>query len=158
MAGNLARYHGRSPRYILDAEDDSLIRIAGPQQIPWEEGTQIQNISLTGLSFTAPDDLSPILGEVIKIQFRLPTGKQIASHSIVTRLEHRKRNHLVLVGVHFYKMDTLTRVNLAKSLIYKLKNSDSSFINADSRHSLKKFFAMSLSLWMWVAMMLIMLK
>jgi hypothetical protein len=36
---SLARYHGRSPRYILNTEDESLVRVAGPKQIPWEEGT-----------------------------------------------------------------------------------------------------------------------
>lgn len=39
---SLAKYHGRSPRYILDTEDESLVRVAGPQQVPWEEGTAIK--------------------------------------------------------------------------------------------------------------------
>ncbi|RYZ81252.1 MAG: PilZ domain-containing protein, partial [Proteobacteria bacterium] len=72
MNQNLARFHARSPRYILNTQDDSLIRVAGPRQVPWEEGTEIKNVSLTGLAFTAPGDLCPILGEIIKIQFLIP--------------------------------------------------------------------------------------
>jgi len=96
---SLARYHGRSPRYILSTEDDSLIRVAGPKQTPWEEGTEIRNVSLTGLAFTAPDDLCPLLGEVIKIQFTPPGSKQMAC----------------------YKMDMAVRIVLAQGLARRFK-------------------------------------
>lgn len=121
MNHSLARYHARSPRYILNTEDDSLIRVAGPRQIPWEEGTEIKNVSLTGLAFTAPDDLCPILGEIIKIQFQAPGGKQMASHAIVTRLDPMATS-TILVGLHFYKMEMGHRVMLAQGLARKLKD------------------------------------
>ncbi|MBK9323674.1 MAG: PilZ domain-containing protein [Bdellovibrionaceae bacterium] len=121
MNQNLARYHARSPRYILNTEDDSLIRVAGPRQIPWEEGTEIKNVSLTGLAFTAPEDLCPVLGEIIKIQFLAPGAKQMASHAIVTRLDSVD-NHQILVGLHFYKMEMGHRVTLAQGLARKLKD------------------------------------
>lgn len=121
MNQNLARYHARAPRYILNTEDDSLIRVAGPRQTPWEEGTEIKNVSLTGLAFTALDDLCPILGEIIKIQFSAPGAKQMASHAIVTRLDPLEDNK-VLVGLHFYKMEMGHRVALAQGLARKLKD------------------------------------
>jgi PilZ domain-containing protein len=122
MNQNLARYHARSPRYILNTEDDSLIRVAGPRQTPWEEGTEIKNVSLTGLAFTAPDDLCPVLGEIIKIQFQAPGGKQMASYAIVTRLDPIAETAKILVGLHFYKMEMGHRVVLAQGLARKLKD------------------------------------
>lgn len=118
MTQGLARYHSRLPRYILNTDDEFLIRVAGPRQIPWEEGTEIQNVSLTGLAFTAPDDLCPILGEVIRIQFSVPGGNQMACHGIVTRLENAGRNSM-LVAVHFYKLEMSHRIALAQGLSRK---------------------------------------
>ncbi|UOF02830.1 PilZ domain-containing protein [Bdellovibrio reynosensis] len=117
---SLARYHGRSPRYILNTEDDSLVRVAGPKQVPWEEGTEIKNVSLTGLAFTAPDDLCPLLGEVIKIQFTPPGSRQMACYGIVTRLENITEQR-TLVGVHFYKLEMSQRIVLAQGLARKFK-------------------------------------
>ena len=121
MNQNLARFHARSPRYILNTEDDSLVRVAGPRQVPWEEGTEIKNVSLTGLAFTAPEDLCPILGEIIKIQFLVPGARQMASHAIVTRLDVQN-NATILVGLHFYKMEMGHRVALAQGLAQKMKD------------------------------------
>ena len=117
---SLARYHGRSPRYILDTEDESLVRVAGPKQVPWEEGTQIKNVSLTGLAFTAPDDLCPLLGEVIKIQFTPPGTRQMACYGVVTRLENITDSR-TLVGVHFDKMEMSHRIALAQGLARRFK-------------------------------------
>jgi hypothetical protein len=120
MTPNLARYHGRYPRYILQTEDDYLVRVAGPQQTPWEEGTEIKNVSLTGLAFTAPADLCPILGEVIKIQFTPPGARQLASYAIVIRLDQESGDRY-LVAVHFYKMEMPHRIALAQGLARKLR-------------------------------------
>jgi hypothetical protein len=117
---SLARYHGRSPRYILNTEDDSLVRVAGPKQTPWEEGTEIKNVSLTGLAFTAPEDLCPLLGEVIKIQFTPPGSRQMACYGIVTRLENITSSTM-LVGIHFYKLEMSQRIVLAQGLARKFK-------------------------------------
>lgn len=123
MTQNLAKYHARSPRYILNTHDDYLIRVAGPQQIPWEEETEIKNVSLTGLAFVAPEDLCPVLGEVIKIQFSVPGSQQMACHAIVTRLEPQT-NHTVLVAVHFYKLEMSHRIVLAQGLLKKVRNEE----------------------------------
>ncbi len=161
MTQGFARYHARLPRYILDTQDDELIRVAGPRQVPWEEGTEIRNVSLTGLAFTAPEDLCPILGEVIKIQFLVPGGKQMACHAIVTRLDP-DRPHKILVGVHFYKLEMPHRIALAQGLTQKFKSNLQSSENLEDANlrPLKvvgQVFMMSflLSIWSWLMLTLL---
>jgi hypothetical protein len=157
MTQGLARYHARSPRYILNTEDEYLIRVSGPQKTPWEEDTEIRNVSLTGLVFTAPDDLCPVLGEVIKIQFVVPGSQQMACHAIVTRLEP-ERNNKILVAVHFYKLEMAHRIVLAQGLTKKIKHADSSIFGELSPSEqftwnvFKKITLMSfmLSFWLWI--------
>ena len=159
MTQNLARYHARAPRYILDTQDDELIRVAGPRQVPWEEGTEIRNVSLTGLAFTASEDLCPLLGEVIKIQFMVPGGKQMACHGVVTRLDP-DRGDKILVGVHFYKLEMSHRIVLAQGLSQKFKASvRNQEVELDSKPHviIGQVFMMSLllSLWSWLMLSLI---
>jgi hypothetical protein len=130
MANTLAKYHARAPRYILQPQENTLIRVAGPRQVPWEENTEIRNISLSGLAFTAPPDLSPMLGEVIKIQFQVPGSKQMACYGLVTRLEPVSRSEL-MVGVKFYKLDMPHRVMLAKGLSIKLRDQQMNRLEQD---------------------------
>ena len=120
MSGNLAKYHARSPRYILYPQDNTLIRVAGPKQVPWEEGTDIKNISLTGLVFTAPSDLCPSIGEFIKIEYSVPGSQKMAAHALVTRLEDSSASK-TLVGVKFFRMDLAQRIILAQGLALKLR-------------------------------------
>lgn len=157
MTQSLAKYHARSPRYILNTHDDSLVRVAGPQQLPWEEDTEIKNVSLTGLAFTAPDDLCPVLGEVIKVQFVVPGAQQMACHAIVTRLEP-DRSHTILVAVHFYKLEMAHRIVLAQGLAKKVKNEDHDFTNLTNEEMktwnfFKKVFIMGFLATFWVVVM-----
>ncbi|MCX7978669.1 MAG: PilZ domain-containing protein [Bdellovibrionaceae bacterium] len=151
MSNPLARYHARAPRYILDTTDDHLIRVAGPKQTPWEEGTEILNVSLTGLAFTAQDDLCPTLGEVIKIQFQIPGGKQMACYAVVTRLEQYAK-HKTLVAVSFHKLEMAHRIALAQGLSLKFKAQKKSFGDADVklRSLIPKLLFMALAAWLWV--------
>ena len=114
----LAKYHGRAPRYVLNTEDNNLIRYSGSERWSWEEKTEIRNVSLTGLSFIAPADLSPIIGEIIKIQFVIPGSKQMACYAIVIRIDSDS-NFENLIAVHFYKLDRLQRINLLQGLSEK---------------------------------------
>lgn len=132
MTHSLAKYHGRAPRYILNTEDDNLIRFSGSERWPWEEKTEIRNISLTGLSFLAPADLSPLIGEIIKIQFSVPTGKQMACYAIVIRIEEENKFENLL-AVHFYKLDRLQRINLLQGLSEKNIVTKKSEINPTSK-------------------------
>lgn len=121
MAQPLSRYHSRLPRYLLQTQDNTLIRFAGPQQTPWEEGTEIHNISLSGLAFTVPAELSPLLGEVIKIEFEVPGASRMACFGMTTRMDPQPSGNM-LVGVKFYKMDLAQRIFLAQGLAQKLKD------------------------------------
>ncbi len=111
----LSHYHQRSPRYILLPQENCLIRIAGPKQVPWEEGTEIKNISATGLCFTAPEVLIPKNGELIKIQFEVPGSQTMACYGKVTRVEKISRDAL-LVGIEFEALTDLQRKNLFRGL------------------------------------------
>jgi PilZ domain len=114
----LARYHARQPRYVLNATDNNLIRYSGAERFTWEEKTVIKNISLTGLSFIAPIDLKPQLGEVVRIEFDVPSAEHMACHAIVTRIEHLNSVECE-VALHFYKMERLQRINLVQGLTIK---------------------------------------
>ncbi len=120
MTTSLARYHARAPRYIHDTIDNNLIRLSGAELRSWEEKTEIKDISLTGLSFTAPCDLSPQLGEMIKIQFSVPGSEQMACYAVTIRIE-KISNFENLIGVHFFKLDRMQRLNLVQGLSARIQ-------------------------------------
>jgi len=126
MTQSLAKYHARQPRYTLQTEDNTLIRVAGPKQVPWEERTEILNISLSGLAFTAPSDLCPLVGEVIKVQFEVPgrlakNGQTtMACYGLVTRLEPQG-SHQMVVGIQFVKLELSHKLTLLQGLALKLR-------------------------------------
>ncbi len=124
MTQSLAKYHSRLPRYILQPQDNTLIRVAGPRQIPWEEGTEIKNISLSGLAFTAHLELCPIVGEFIKIEFQVASSNsnnQMACYGLVTRLEPFGKTEMI-VGIQFYKLAMPHRIVLLQGLAQRLKD------------------------------------
>lgn len=156
MTQGLARYHSRAPRYILDTEDNYLIRVAGPQQTPWEEGTEIKNVSLTGLVFSAPEDLCPVLGEVIKIQFQVPGSQSMACYALVIRVDE-EGPQIKNVAVHFYKLEMAHRMILAQGLLQKIKakNLDSENLAVAPNHFAKLLFhtlilSLLMGLWSWL--------
>ncbi len=119
MTGSLARYHARSPRYTLDTQDNHLVRYSGAERFSWEEKTELKNISLTGLTFVASHDLSPQLGEIIKIQFAVPGSEMMACYAVVTRIE-QTTDFENEIAVHFYKLDRVQRINLVQGLASKV--------------------------------------
>ena len=120
MTSSLARYHARAPRYILNTDDNHLIRLSGAERRSWEENTEIRDISLTGLAFTASADLSPQLGEIIKIQFSVPGSDQMACYAVVIRIDSLNEFDNS-IGVHFYKLDRVQRLNLVQGLAHKIQ-------------------------------------
>lgn len=147
----VARYHARHPRYVLDANDNQLIRLSGPDRSPWEEKTEIKNISLSGLSFVCPRDLKPHLSEIIKIQFEVPGSEMMACHGMVTRIENINSFECE-VAVHFHKLEKMQRLNLVAGL--SLKNATEAKINPPSR---KKAFIVGLALFIsamaWITLL-----
>jgi len=160
MTQSLAKYHARAPRYILQPQDNTLIRVAGPRQIPWEEGTEIKNLSLSGLAFTAPVELCPIVGEFIKIQFQAPSSMQMACYGLVTRLEPLGKTEM-LVGVQFYKLEMPHRIALLQGLAQKLKDQQQQnsepypgdFSWKQIRRNWKLMIAMMICLSAWMALL-----
>ncbi len=132
MTGSLARYHARQPRYILNATDNNLIRYSGAERYSWEEKTELKNISLTGLTFSAPIDIKPQLGEVIKIQFEVPGAEPMACHAIVTRIEHIN-SYDCEIAIHFYKLERIQRINLVQGLT--IKNSQNKILEPKAEPS-----------------------
>jgi PilZ domain len=130
MDGPLARYISRSPRYILQAQDNTLIRVAGPHQTPWEEGTEIRNVSLSGLAFTAANDFCPRVDELIKIQFEAPGASQMACFATVSRIEQGPTTSLV--AVKFIQLEFSQRIYLHQSLSKKMREQNSR-LNQETR-------------------------
>lgn len=143
MSGSLARYHARSPRYILDTQDNSLIRYSGAERLPWEEKTELRNVSLTGLSFICASDLSPQLGEIIKIQFSVPGSETMACYAIVIRIAPDD-SYSNEVAVHFYKLDRLQRINLVQGLAQKVDTKKFNVGNDNDRKLSDHFFYLTI--------------
>lgn len=139
MTGSLARYHARQPRYILNATDNNLIRYSGAERFSWEEKTELKNISLTGLTFSAPIDIKPQLGEVIKIQFQVPGSEPMACHAIVTRIEHIN-SYDCEISIHFYKLERLQRINLVQGLTIKNSQNKKPEAEIESSWTQRRFF------------------
>lgn len=153
MTTSLARYHARAPRYILNTEDNYLIRLSGADRRPWEENTEIKDISLTGLSFTASSDLSPQLGEIIKIQFAVPGSEQMACYAVVIRIDHIGAYDNI-VGVHFYKLDRMQRLNLVQGLAHKIqKNHDTEVPAVRSSTQIIAVLGLIMTLICWLTLM-----
>jgi len=137
MNQTLAYYHQRSPRYILLPQENCLVRIAGPKQLPWEEGTEIKNISATGLSFTAPDILAPQNGELVKIQFEVPGAQMMACHARVVRVATVGKDQL-LVGIEFEALTDSQRRNLFRGLKGKKFIDEGTPLELDSASKIPK--------------------
>ena len=154
MTQALSKYLLRAPRYTLNPEDNNLIRVVGPSQEPWEEYTDIRNVSLTGLSFTTDPSFCPRLGEIIRIQFTVPGSEQMACHAIVTRLE-QENIEKILVGVHFYKLEMAHRINLARGLVEKFgfdKSEDDQAIDLSLHKKKRKITQVFAFLCLWMVL------
>jgi hypothetical protein len=139
MSEVLSPYYQRAPRYTLLPQDQCLILVAGPQQTPWEEGTEIRNISNSGLSFTAPDVLAPRRGEAIRVQFTVPGSKQMACHARVVRIEQNAPGES-LIAIEFEALNFAQQLNLVRGLKNKKFVEDTSVIELNSVDArLRKF-------------------
>jgi hypothetical protein len=152
MTAALAKFHSRSPRYTLNTQDNCLIRYSGSERLPWEERTEIRNISLTGLSFNAPTDLSPMLGEIIKIQFSVPGGQQMACYAVVIRIDGND-DFENQIAVHFYKLDRLQRLNLLQGLTQKASETVSSVVKPLITAKLIAAAGLFLAVICWITLM-----
>lgn len=142
MNAVLNRYYQRSPRYTLLPQDQCLIRVAGPKQTPWEEGTEIYNISKTGLCFTAPEILLPNMNESIRIQFDVPGSEQMACYAKVVRIE-KVTQDVSMVGVEFDSLTPAQQWNISRGLSKKKNfNEDEIIVESENLKGKPKIISM----------------
>lgn len=91
--GSARHYIPRSPRYVFQAEDSSLLRFAPMETRGISQRAVIQNLSESGLSFslpiTEPIESLPEEGSALKVEFPVPRRDSIACFATVTRVEQR---------------------------------------------------------------------
>lgn len=104
MSAASSRFYPRAPRYTLRANDDNQMRFALMQTRGSAFDTELRDVSTTGLKFTVFNTEVPRRGldegDVIKIEFKIPSGKQIACFATVTRVEQHAEWNADL-GDHF---------------------------------------------------------
>ncbi len=123
---NLAHYAARSPRYLLQPLDNKIIRFTGPDRTPWDETTEIRNISLSGLAFTVPPGIEPRMKEILALEFEVPGQEDyMACHAQVVRLE-RVSDQRTLVSVRFFELTANQKFFLLSGLLNKLKAKEQS--------------------------------
>jgi hypothetical protein len=147
MTQQLQQYFQRSPRYVLLPQDSCLIRLAGPKQTPWEEGTEIKDISNSGLSFTAAADLSPNIGEMIRVEFVVPGSQQMACYAKVIRLQ-ALNDKINMVAVEFELLNNRQMTNLQSGLKTKISSTLEQPIEAKkgSLNLIKTIFLVSIGI------------
>jgi PilZ domain len=83
----------RSPRYVFQTEDSSLVRFAPMETKGISQRAVIQDLSESGLSFTLPitepSSSLPEEGSPLKVEFPIPGRTSIACFATVTRVEQR---------------------------------------------------------------------
>lgn len=127
MSNASARFYPRAPRYTLRASDDNQMRFALMQTKGNAFDTELHDVSTTGLKFKVFNSEVPRRGldegDVIKIEFKIPSGKQIACFATVTRIDQTKQwsaefgDHFVTeVAVQFRHLPTAWAQALEKAM------------------------------------------
>lgn len=85
-------YTQRSPRYVFQAQDGTLVRFAAMQTKGIASRAVIRDLSESGLSFTVPitETSLPDEGFPLKVEFPVPGRGTIACFATVTRVEQRE--------------------------------------------------------------------
>ncbi len=134
MGEQLRRFVARAPRYVLRTGDNQLLRFANNKVNHRSLTTRFVNVSETGLAFVVDQSQSPKMGEIIKLEFPVPGGEQVAWFGKVTRLEQifdrpwwaeRNAAHKpedVLVGVQFVDLPDGHRENIRAHLHQRFRD------------------------------------
>jgi hypothetical protein len=116
MSQALRRFIHRAPRYVLRTGDNQMLRFAPQRGLNRTYSTQFVNVSESGIAFIVDPRSAPRLREVIKLEFTVPGGEQIAWFGRVVRLEefHNSRwwssksdgsdDREILVAIHFHDL------------------------------------------------------
>ena len=119
MSQRLDPFLGQSPRYVLLPEEGRVIRFAGPQHLPWEEDTKIQNISVKGLHFFDPSIfLNPIKGKRLKLSSNFLKFEKIACYGRVVEVSRTDGSENSSVEIEFIDLNSKQKIALKESLGY----------------------------------------
>lgn len=152
MAERLRKFIPRAPRYVLRPSDEKFLRYAHHDERNRSFTTQIINLSETGIAFLVERESAPALGDVIKIEFPIPGGEQVAWFARVVRMEEfapeewglnprRLSGDEVMVGIHFLDMPEGHRQSIRKGLEAKFLE----LLRAQRQESLRAFWRFFLS-------------
>lgn len=88
MSSAASQYRPRSPRYVLRADDHTLMRFAGMETRGITMQAQVVDLSETGLSFSiGTQSDAPEEGDMLKVEFTVPGRRQIACFATVVRVQ-----------------------------------------------------------------------
>jgi hypothetical protein len=121
--GVASRYVPRAPRYIYRPQDQRLMRYKPMEILASSVRAQARDVSTSGISFVVPPGEAPFEGEILKIEWVLPGGKQLAWFASVVRIESRidwdPRGGDVaqtIVALRFHQVSPLLTKAIQKSL------------------------------------------
>ena len=130
MPNSARKFIQRSPRYIIQPNDDRYVRFARKEDTEQSYTTRLLNISTTGLAFVADRDCSPNIGDLIKVEF--PIGSErFAWWGRVVRLQEYQQSVWstandpslisddIFIGVHFHDLPIGHSEEIKKHLEHK---------------------------------------
>lgn len=123
MSSALKRYYPRSPRYVLQPLDRTVLRFAQMQTRGISATTTITDVSESGLCFTLSSEAKPDEGDMLKVEFTVPGRGQIACFATVVRVE--EKTGLTYVGILFRNLPSGHRRILGEGLTQVLARSKS---------------------------------
>ncbi|MCB0355431.1 MAG: PilZ domain-containing protein [Bdellovibrionales bacterium] len=88
MAELAKKFVDRAPRYVIRASDNKFLKFAPDGDYQHIFTTRLVNISISGLAFITTVDQAPKKGDLIKMEFPIPGGEQIAWWGKVVRIEN----------------------------------------------------------------------
>ncbi|MCB0379556.1 MAG: PilZ domain-containing protein [Bdellovibrionales bacterium] len=113
----------RAPRYVVQLDDNQVVRFAAFPKGSQAMHTRIINLSESGMAFLLPLLDNPKVDDVIKVEFQPPGSQAIACFAKVVRVENHKsfdsfhsHQRFKLVAVTFLELPDKQRRMLAEAL------------------------------------------
>ncbi len=134
MSDTLRRFIPRATRYVLRPQDQKMLRFSHQDEKGAEaiQETTLVDLSKTGLAFLIEREDAPLLGDLIKVEFAIPGGEQMAWWARVVRCEeHTKKiwwmrenpdfQDLIMIGVQFQNLPQMQQSHIQSNLDVRLK-------------------------------------
>ena len=148
MTSRARKWFGRAPRYTLRPEDNQFVRFAKNSGRRKAFGTEILNISASGLAFSVHRDQLPRLGETITIEFEVPGKDQIACFGRVVRISEAHDEHgqwksfskSAVVAVQFVNLPRGHKKSIDDALLERFKQINQVKRNAERKRRIRWAF------------------